>query len=180
MWLVWQARGRNIPALNINHISHLSASMGKAISEEIQWIIIHLSVTMSREDIAMYTGVSQRKVDDVISTFNKEGTAKVYTHQKPHTYASLCDEDIQVSSFYPYAQQLLKPAMQHLLRTLEATPDLFLDELCQDLELQTGKSVSASTIWRTLRRAGYTVNSERNRLQSSEDRTHHVHRTIAL
>ena len=105
----------------------------------------------------MYTGVSERKVDDVISTFNKEGTAKVYTRQKPHTYASLCDEDIQVSSFYPYAQQLLKPAMQHLLRTLEATPDLFLDELCQDLELQTGKSVSASTIWRTLRRAGYTM-----------------------
>lgn len=106
MWLVWQARGRNIPALNINHISHLSASMGKAISEEIQWIIIRLSVTMSREDIAMYTGVSERKVNNVISTFNKEGDVKVRTRQKPHTYSSLCDEDVQVSSCYPCTRWL--------------------------------------------------------------------------
>jgi transposase len=137
--------------------SLLLASMGKPILEEIQWIIVRLSTTMSREDIAMYTGVSERKVDDVLSTFNRDGTVKVYTRQTSHTYRSLCDEDVQVSSFCLYTQQLLKLATQHLFQTLEATPDLFLDELCQDLELQTGKSVSISTIWRTLRRAGYTM-----------------------
>ena len=52
---------------------------------------------MSREDIAMYTGVSQRNVNDVLSTFNKDGTVKVYTRQKRHIYSSLCDEDVQVS-----------------------------------------------------------------------------------
>jgi hypothetical protein len=84
----------------------LSMEMGKPISEEIQWIIVHLSSAMSREDIAMYTGVSQRKVNDVISTFNKDGTVKVYTRQKPHTYASLREDDVQVSLCYPYAHQL--------------------------------------------------------------------------
>jgi hypothetical protein len=79
--------------------------MGKPISEEIQWIIIRLSVAMPWEDIAMYTGVSQRKVNDVISTFNKDGSVKVYTRQKPHTYSSLCDEDVQVSTCYPCTQQ---------------------------------------------------------------------------
>jgi hypothetical protein len=70
---------------------------GKPIPEEIQWIIIRLSTAMSWEDIAMYTGVSQRKVNDVMSTFNKEGTVKVYARQKPHTYSSLCEDDVQVS-----------------------------------------------------------------------------------
>ena len=46
-------------------------------------IIIRLSAILSREDIATYTNVSLRKVNDVLSTFNKEGTVKVYTRQKP-------------------------------------------------------------------------------------------------
>ena len=131
--------------------------MGKAISEEVQWIIIRLSTAMSREDIAMYTDVSLRKVNDVLSTFNKEGTVKVYTRQKPDTYTSLCDEDVQVSSCSFALNIFLKQSTQHLLRTLEASPDLYLDELRQDLEFHTGKSASISTIWRTLRRAGYTM-----------------------
>ena len=109
----WQleARGgeRLTVLLNVEHQPHLplglSASMGKPIPEEIQWIIVRLSAAMSREDIAMYTGVSQRKVNDVMSTFNKDGTVKVYTRQKPHTYSSLCDDDVQVSSCYSCAQQ---------------------------------------------------------------------------
>ncbi|KAI0284575.1 hypothetical protein BGY98DRAFT_523620 [Russula aff. rugulosa BPL654] len=103
--------------------------MGEPISEEIQWIIVRLSTAMSPEDVAMYTGVGQRKVNDVMSTFNKYGTVKVYTHQEP-------DDDIQ-----------------HVFQTLEAPPDLYLDELRQDLEFKTGKSVSIPTIWRMLRRA---------------------------
>lgn len=74
--------------------------MGKAISEEIQWIIIRLSTAMSREDIGMYTGVSQRKIDNVLSTFNKYGTIKTTIRQRPHTYSSLCDDDIQVCLIY--------------------------------------------------------------------------------
>jgi DNA-binding transcriptional regulator LsrR (DeoR family) len=79
--------------------------MVKPIFEEVQWIILRLSTAMSREDIAMYTDVSERKINDVLSTFNKEGTVKVYTRPKRSTY-SLCDDDIQVSSCYLCTQQL--------------------------------------------------------------------------
>jgi hypothetical protein len=47
----------------------------------------------------------------------------------------------------------LKLATQHLFQTLEGPPDLYFDELRQDLEFKTGKSVSIPTIWRMLRRA---------------------------
>ena len=70
--------------------------MGKRISEEVQWIVVRLSTTMSREDIAMYTGVSHRKIDNILSTFNKSGSVKTNTRQKVHAYRSLCDEDVQV------------------------------------------------------------------------------------
>jgi transposase len=51
--------------------------------------------------------------------------------------------------------------MQHLLQTMNAALDLYLDELHQDLELHTGKAVSISTIWRTLHKAGYTMKKVR-------------------
>jgi transposase len=51
----------------------------------------------------------------------------------------------------------LQLTTQHLRKTLDSKPDLYLDELRQDLELHNGKSVSVSTIWRTLRNAGFTM-----------------------
>jgi hypothetical protein len=87
--------------LDYFHISLiLLTSMGKSISEEIQWIIIRLSTAMSREDIAMYTGVSQRKIDTVLSIFNKYGSVKTTIRQGPYTYSSFCDDDIRVCLIY--------------------------------------------------------------------------------
>ena len=40
---------------------------------------------------------------------------------------------------------------------MNETPDLYLDELHMDLQLQQGKSVSTSTVWRALRKAGFTM-----------------------
>ena len=137
---------------------------GKPISEEVQWIIIHLSSIMSREDIAVYTDVSLRKVNDVLSTFNKEGTVKVYSSQKQNTNSSLSEEDIYVGSCFLCTQRFFNLATQHLLRTLDESPDLSLDELRQDLESHTGKSASIPTIWRTLRQTGYNMEKVRHNM----------------
>lgn len=89
----------NQRATTVRH-PHLSTTMGKPVSEDIQWIVIRLSTAMSREDIAMYTGISHRKVNNILSTFNKYGSVKSTTRQKPHVYTSLCDNDIQVPPFH--------------------------------------------------------------------------------
>ena len=47
--------------------------------------------------------------------------------------------------------------MKHLFKTLSNTPDLYLDELRLELQERFGVSVSISTIWRTLRKGGYTM-----------------------
>jgi hypothetical protein len=44
-----------------------------------------------------------------------------------------------------------------LLKTVKDAPDLYLDELREELKLATGVSASIPTVWRTLRRVGYTM-----------------------
>ena len=148
--------------------------MEKPVSEDIQWIIICLSTGMSREDIPMYTGISHRKVDSVLSTFNKYGTVKPTACQKPHTYTSLCDEDVQVLPIYLLCMTSISKATQHLHQTMESTPDLYHDKLRQDLELHNGKSISTSTIWRMLRNAGYTMKKVRHNALFCHMTTKHV------
>ena len=47
--------------------------------------------------------------------------------------------------------------IKHLFKTLSSTPDLYLDELQLELQEKFGVSVSLSTIWRTLRKGGYSM-----------------------
>lgn len=47
--------------------------------------------------------------------------------------------------------------LQFLLGTIAKTPDLYLDELQEMLAASCGRTVSRATIWRTLRRAGFTM-----------------------
>ena len=47
--------------------------------------------------------------------------------------------------------------IKHLFKTLSSTPDLYLDELRLELQEKFGVSVSLSTIWRTLRKGGYSM-----------------------
>ncbi len=68
----------------------------KAISEDIQWIIVHLETAMSTEDIAMYTDLSTRKVRDTLAHFKKNGDVNVPKRQRPTLHRSLQDESIQV------------------------------------------------------------------------------------
>jgi hypothetical protein len=42
---------------------------------------------------------------------------------------------------------LLSQCLQHLLKTLETTPDLYLDELRFELQQTYGVSVDTSTVW---------------------------------
>ena len=71
---------------------------GKTIPEVVHWIIIRLSTTMLAEDIAMYTDVSLRSVQRILSYFTRTGGVNFPNRltQKPQLHRTLCDYDIQV------------------------------------------------------------------------------------
>lgn len=50
---------------------------------------------------------------------------------------------------------------QFLLGTIRRSPDLYLDELQEMMAVSCGIDVSRSTVWRTLRRAGFTMKKVR-------------------
>ena len=49
------------------------------------------------------------------------------------------------------------PCTQFLQGSIRHTPDAYLDELRDALRKRAGKDVSVTTVWRTLRRSGFTM-----------------------
>ncbi|KAH9956892.1 hypothetical protein BC827DRAFT_732515 [Russula dissimulans] len=111
--------------------------MENPILEDVQWIIVRLSTIMDPFTIAMYTGVSRHKVDQILTTFRRTGSVEVRQNTQVCKRRSLCDEDI--------------------MSILKRMHDIYLDELRADLELHCGRNVSRSRVWRMLRNAGFTM-----------------------
>lgn len=70
---------------------------GKAVTEDVQWIVIRLSATMAPGDIAAYTDLSERKVKDIIHHFAQTEDVNIPVRERPRLQKSLRDEDIQVN-----------------------------------------------------------------------------------
>jgi hypothetical protein len=68
---------------------------GKPVIEDIQWIIVCMGAAMSSEDIAMYTDVGERNVQDILAHFKQSGDDKVLKCQRPKLHQRLCDYDIE-------------------------------------------------------------------------------------
>ena len=60
--------------------------------------------------------------------------------------------------------------IKYLFNTLSTAPDLYLDELRLELQERLGVLVSMSTIWRTLRKGGYTMKKVRYVINQSSGR----------
>ena len=76
----------------------ITMPQGKSVSKEIQWIIVCLDTTMSTDDIAMYTDLSERKVRDILAHFKQTGEVKSSNRSRPKLHRTLCDYDIEVFS----------------------------------------------------------------------------------
>ncbi|KAH9954725.1 hypothetical protein BJV74DRAFT_800231 [Russula compacta] len=96
---------------------HPPMPQGKVVLEEVQWVVVCMAATMSVEDITMYTQISPRKVHGIISHFNTHCTVCTPAHAHAKVHHALSDDHIN-----------------HLLQTLNSMPDLYLDELCIELE----------------------------------------------
>ena len=54
----------------------------------------------------------------------------------------------------PHKLLLSVPSFELMLALIEHTPDIYLDEIHEELREQHGLTVSLATIWRTLKRLG--------------------------
>jgi transposase len=129
---------------------------GKAVPESVQWIIVRLSPSMSAEEVAMYTDVGVRTVKKILSHFAQTGEVISRNPAKLHLHRALTDYDIEVSTtISPVSLSIT--SIQHMFAALDKTPDLYLEEMRQDLFQRCGVLLDTSTIWRTLIKGGYTM-----------------------
>ena len=121
---------------------HTAMPQGQSVSCAVQWIVVHLSTTMSIDEISGYVDLSNQKVWDILGHFKRTGDVNVPKHKCPTLHRSLQDEDIQVLLMLNCLATLTY-AMKHLFNTLSSTPDLYLDELWLELQERNGVSVSS-------------------------------------
>ena len=67
-----------------------------------------------------------------------------------------------------FSTVLLSYTSQYLWNTISSTPDVYLDELCLELEENHGVSIATSTIWRTLVKGGYSMKKARSQTNWAE------------
>ena len=82
-------------------LSHMP--QGKAISEEVQWIVVSMAPIIFEEEISMYTQISTRKVQQIVSYFKSHGNVCTPAHAWTKMHHALSDDHINVSLFGLYA-----------------------------------------------------------------------------
>ena len=149
--------------VRLHAVSQGLMDQGKDIPEAVHWIIIRLSALMTVEAIAMYTDVDVWSVGKILEHFRRTGDVNVTKKPRPQLYKSLCNYDIYKSlcNYDIQAWELVLSPLpknlivsQHMFAMLNDTPDLYLDELKQELQDICGVAVSKQTIWRTLIECG--------------------------
>jgi len=114
---------------------------GQKIPPDMQWAIVRLFNFLNAEQIAMCLGFSTRSVRRVNSHFRAHGSIK--------------DDD--PTEERRVRRHLRDVDVEFLLGTIRQSPDLYLDELQEMMAVSCGIDVSRATVWRTLRRAGFTM-----------------------
>jgi transposase len=71
---------------------------GKAVSPDIQAIIIRLSPLMGPDEISMYTGIGLRTVQDILKTFNETGHIRESKARRGKPQRALGSTDEEVKS----------------------------------------------------------------------------------
>ncbi|KAF9646557.1 hypothetical protein BDM02DRAFT_3188762 [Thelephora ganbajun] len=101
-------------------------------SDLLEWAVYqHYTLHCSTADIAKQLNISQRVVQRTLRMWRIIGRVKL-----PITRA-----------YQPKARVLSHQHCQFILGILKHNPDLYLDEIAEQLQLQHGLDVSLPTVW---------------------------------
>ncbi|KAJ7643016.1 Homeodomain-like protein [Mycena polygramma] len=115
---------------------------GKPISEDLRWTIVRMNTAgVSIATISGYTDISRRQIYRIINRFLTTGKVLTATQRRKTGRT----------------RHLTSTDVSYLQGSLDHSCDKYLDELQLGLQETCGRTVSQSTIWRALKRSGYTM-----------------------
>lgn len=136
---------------------------GKRVSEDLRWTIVRMAEFEEIDTISAYTNTSKRQILRIFALFRATGrVTKEPSGRKIGRRRQLTDDDVAVRSNHFHMQFTALTSTfglisQYLQGCIDQSCDKFLDELKRGLEDICGIPVSLSTVWRALRRCGYTM-----------------------
>jgi len=127
------------------------------ISEDLCWTILRMAPFIPTDDIVAFTGVSREKIFGILALYRTTGdVVKRREYQTVGRRRLLTINDVAVGSIF-ICIHCDTHTLQFLQGQIDRSCDTYLDELREELEEKCGVSVTLPTVWRALRRSGYTM-----------------------
>lgn len=138
--------------------SNLLFMRGRRVSNDLAWTIVRMALTMNEEEISELTRLSADHVKRVLRYWRRTGVpfAPPKDRRLRGRKRKLDYDHLQVSTCVWCLLNSLNIA-QYLRECIRRRSDIYLDELKRGLSNVCGVHVSTSTIWRSLRRCGFTL-----------------------
>ncbi|KAJ7163771.1 hypothetical protein C8R46DRAFT_1101532 [Mycena filopes] len=123
---------------------HLRFAMtrGKALSDDLRGVLLNMARSMDIPAICRQTGCKRRTVERVMEDYRKKGTV-----MREHLRLEMRGAK----------RSMATADIRFLTGVVRHSPDVYLDELRELLEEKRGCEVSEATIWRSLKRCGFTM-----------------------
>ncbi|KAH7902893.1 Homeodomain-like protein [Hygrophoropsis aurantiaca] len=115
---------------------------GKALSADLRLAVLNMARHWDVPNIVKFTGCKTRTVERILSDYRRKGTVL---------------QDRHAGALQGLKKKLTTHDIRFLRGTVRHTADLYLDELRDLLEERCGTKVHESTVWRALRRSGFTI-----------------------
>ncbi|KAJ7726446.1 Homeodomain-like protein, partial [Mycena maculata] len=115
---------------------------GKTLSDDLRIVILNMGMTQDIANITRLTGVKRRTVKRIFKDYRDKGTV-----MREHMYKELRGRK----------HSLTVSDTKFLCGLVRHSPDLYLAELQEVLEDRLGVQVHEATLWRSLRRCGFTM-----------------------
>ncbi|KAF5373459.1 hypothetical protein D9615_009436 [Tricholomella constricta] len=134
----------------------------KPFSEDLRWVLVHMRHIqgLSTDEIAKHTGLKTRTIFNVLKLHKDTG------HVMP-LKARTTSKTALTSHDLAYVEACI-----------ERAPDAYLDEVREQLEQASGTKVSLATVWRGLRKRGFTLKQlSKSAMERNEDkRLHYIYK----
>ncbi|KAJ7474619.1 Homeodomain-like protein [Mycena galericulata] len=110
---------------------------GKALSDDLRGVILNMGMTQDIDNIMKLTGVKRRTIERIFADYRNKGTV--------------------MRAHVPGAPIPIYVVSKFLCGIVRHSPDIYLAELQEVLEDRLGVEVHESTLWRPLKRWGFTM-----------------------
>lgn len=130
---------------------------GREFSEDLCWAVIHMTPVMSPMEIEALTTISTGQQRRIVLRWRNTGQVKSAKDRRARGRPRhLTPQDVAVITFICTSCSHSNPS-QYIQGTVSKQCDPYLDELQDSLLENLGVGASKQTVWRALKRSGFTM-----------------------